>query len=416
MNPATKQWLRLLRPEGALDLVKRRIAKVRRQLKKVDRFVGHFEPPDGVEVKGDVLVAYIADAFMLKEGPGRVDESRIPHSHTHWWESLQIVETFLDLGYRVDATSWLNTEFRPTKSYKAALDVRILLQDWAPQLPADCVKILHAETAHCSWHNPAQQGRLEALEARRGRGVGAVKLIEDNKSLEVADAVTLIGEDAPWVHDSYAWAGAPIYPIPISTPLLFDPIPRDYAKARRRFLWFGSAGLVHKGLDLVLEAFAGMPELELTICGPINREREFEREYWRELYETPNIRVHGWIDIATPDFQSLMARHASVIFQSCSESQNGGIITTMHAGAVPILSRETGVPLTPERGVLLDDCEIDTLRSTLRDVAGRSPEALQALSDAARRYAREHHTRDRFARVYKASIERILKAGVRPPS
>ncbi|MEO1087846.1 MAG: glycosyltransferase, partial [Acidobacteriota bacterium] len=395
-------------------LVQRRIAKVRRKLKKVDRFVGHFEPAPGVEVKGDVLVAYIADAFMLKTGSEKVDESRVPHSHTHWWESLQIVETFLDLGYRVDATSWLNTEFRPTKPYKAALDVRILLQDWAPQLPQDCVKILHAETAHCSWHNPAQQRRLEALEQRRGRGVGAVKLIEDNRSLEVADAVTLIGEDAPWVHDSYAWADVPIFPIPISTPLLFDPIRRDYRDARRRFLWFGSAGLVHKGLDLVLEAFAATPELELTICGPINREREFEREYWRELYETPNIHVHGWIDIAGPEYRQLMSRHASVIFPSCSESQNGGIITTMHAGAIPILSRETGVPLTPERGVLLEDCEIETLQKVMRDVAARSPEELQSLSDAARTYAREHHTRDRFARVYRESIEQILDAGVRP--
>ena len=36
--------------------------------------------------------------------------------------------------------------------------------------------------------------------------------------------------------------------------------------------------MVHKGLDLVLEAFAGMPEYHLTVCGPVAKEKDFERE------------------------------------------------------------------------------------------------------------------------------------------
>ena len=63
---------------------------------------------------------------------------------------------------------------------------------------------------------------------------------------------------------------------------------------------------MHKGLDLVLEAFARMPELHLTVCGPIHEEPAFEAAFRRELYETPNIETLGWVDIASPAFAELL--------------------------------------------------------------------------------------------------------------
>ena len=33
------------------------------------------------------------------------------------------------------------------------------------------------------------------------------------------------------------------------------------------------------------------------MTGPIDREPEFERAFARELYRTPNIHTHGWIDV-----------------------------------------------------------------------------------------------------------------------
>jgi hypothetical protein len=49
--------------------------------------------------------------------------------------------------------------------------------------------------------------------------------------------------------------------------------------------------MVHKGLDLVLEAFARMPECQLTIVGPVRNEPEFVNVYRKELFHTPNITV-----------------------------------------------------------------------------------------------------------------------------
>jgi hypothetical protein len=69
--------------------------------------------------------------------------------------------------------------------------------------------------------------------------------------------------------------------------------------------------MVHKGLDLVLEAFADMPEYHLTVCGPIQKEQDFERAYYRELYQVPNIRRLAGLMSPVPN-SNRFSRPASV--------------------------------------------------------------------------------------------------------
>ena len=411
-----KQGVRRLAPSQLKALVQRRWRKFQRKRAGLAHEVLTFEPRPGTEVRGDVLVAYIIDAFALKDGPEPVPLDKVPYSHTQWWESLQIVQTFLDMGYRVDAIDWRNTEFRPTKPYRIALDVRILLQHWAPHLSDDCIKIFHAETAHCSFHNPAQTRRLDDLEKRRGRRLAPSKMIEDHQSVEVADAVIVLGEDAPFTPSTYESFGKPVFPIPISTPVTWPELDRDIDRVRKRYVWFGSGGLVHKGLDLVLEAFAGMPDYHLTVCGPISQEGDFEREYWQELYETPNIHLHGWVDITTQTFVDLMKDHLGLVFTSCSEAQCGGVLTCMHAGLIPVVSYETGVPVTvesgePERGLELKHSDVPAIQDAVRRLSSMDDETLKSMSHATWSHVQSRHVREVFAEEYRRVVEKIV-AGV----
>jgi glycosyltransferase involved in cell wall biosynthesis len=393
-----RQILALFRPARIRRELRRIVAKWRRRLAGVDGKVVTLEPEG--EPRGDVLVSYILDPFLLPA------DAPLPHSHTHFWESRQIARTFVDLGYRVDVISWKNTDFVPEKRYRAVLDVRLNMERWAEILPPGCVKILHAETAHWSFNNRAQRERLEGLAERRGIRLPPNKMVEENRAVEAADCVTLIGND--FTAGTYRFAGKPTYPISISTPLTYPELDRSFEECRRRFLWFGSGGLVHKGLDRVLEAFEGMPDLHLTVCGPIQQEREFERAYYRHLYDLPNVHTYGWIDVAGDDFLDLCRRTVALIYPSCSEGQCGGVVTCMHAGLIPAVSAQTGVPIDPSYGVLLPDCEVETLARTARELSERPPEELRETSRRARLYAREHHTRERFAAEYRAAVEEIL--------
>lgn len=396
---AVHQLFALFRPSRLRAEARRIYGKWSRRLGKVDARVVTLAPAG--PARGDVLVSYIIDPFLL---PPSVP---LPRSHTHFWESRQIARTFVDLGFRVDAVSWQNDAFSPTKPYRAVVDVRLNLERWAAVLPPDCVKIMHIETAHRSFHNPAQEARLDALAARRGVRLRPQKMLEENRAIESADCATVLGNEMTM--ETYSFAGKPLYRVPISVPVVYEEIERDIAACRRRFLWFGSGGLVHKGLDRVLEAFAAMPDYHLTVCGPVHRERDFERLYYRELYQTPNIETLGWIDVASPAFRTLAARTLGLIYPSCSEGGGGSVITCMHAGLIPVVTYEASVSIAPHYGVLLADAEIDTLEAAVQELAARPAAELAAMGSAARHYARQHYTRERFAAVHRQAIEAILE-------
>lgn len=372
-------------------------AKWWRRLRRVEQRVVTLEPAG--PVRGEVLFAYVIDPFLRRAGVS------VEHSHTHFWESLTMAETFRAAGFRVDVISWKNLGFTPQRRYDVAVDVRLLLERWVPFLPATTVKVFHAETAHPSFYNPAQRRRLADLKARRGFLIRPQKLIEENRAAEVADVITIIGNEQ--TQATYAFAGKPQVRIPISTPFTYPgPEGKDFAAARRRFLWFGSGGLVHKGLDLVLDAFAGMPDYHLTVCGPVRRERDFERAYFRELYQTPNIHAWGWIDVGSPAFLELARRTLGLVYPSCSEGTSGSAITCMHAGLVPVLSREAGVE--PAGGVLLESSSVEQIRTAVAALSEESPRQLEERARTAWSFARAHHTKETFSAAYRGFVERLV--------
>lgn len=394
-----KRALRLLRPPSLRSEARRVGGKLRRRLSGVEDRRVSLETEG--EPRGRVLLSYIVDPFLL---PPCAEPS---YDHTHDWECREMARAWLEAGYAVDAIHWTNTRFEPERAYDVLIDPRLNLERLGPLLGPGCLKVLHAETAHHAFHNAAQRRRLAALAERRRVTLPPERLIEENRGAEHADAITVLGNE--FTAGTYAFAGKPMFRVPISNPFpLPFPEGRDLPAARRRFLWFGSGGLVHKGLDLVLEAFAGTPELELTVCGPIAREPAFERAYWRELYETPSIRTLGWVDIAGPAFREVARTHLTAVYPSSSEGGGGSVVTCMHAGLVPLVTPEASVDVTPERGVVLDDPTVEGVRRAARALSARPPAELRETARAAWTFARERHTRERFAEVYRRTVGELL--------
>jgi len=125
----------------------------------LDRRVVTLRPPE--PPRGNVLLSYILDAFFLQP-----DDPTLL-KHTHYWETRQIAQTWLDLGYEVDAIHWKNQHFVPRKRYDFFIDVRMNLERIGPLLNPDCVKIMHIETAHWLFHMTAQHQRLLDVQRRR---------------------------------------------------------------------------------------------------------------------------------------------------------------------------------------------------------------------------------------------------------
>ena len=356
--------------------------------------------PEG-RSRGNVLFSYINAPFLLKPG------EPMPTSHTQYWESYQMVNTFLELGYSVDVINYTNCTFLPYKDYAFFIDARRNLERLAPLLNPECVKIMHIDTSHILFHNAGEASRLLALQQRRGATLQPRRFEMPNLGIEHADCATMMGNK--FTSRTYNYAKKPVFCLPISTPTLYPwPKEKNFEACRKRFVWFGSGGMVHKGLDLVLDVFAAMPEYHLTICGPVEQEKDFERAYYKELYQTPNIRTVGWIDVASPEFIEIANTSIGLIYPSCSEGQCGGVVTCMHAGLIPVVSYESGVDVGSDFGVLLESCTLDEIRNAVLRISTLLSQQLQRMARKAWEFARANHTKERFAEEYRRAIDKIM--------
>lgn len=355
----------------------------------------------GKPSQGSVLVSYILDPFLSPDRP-------IPTSHTQYWESLQIARTFLDLGYDVDVISYRNLSFLPDKTYDIILDARHNLERLARLLPSRCRKLFHIDVAHTLFGNAAEMNRLLALQHRRGVTLTPRRYEQPNLGIEHADCATIIGNE--FTMGTFRYAGKPLYPLPIPSAVTCSwPDGKDWEACRRRFLWLSSGGLVRKGLDLALEAFAGMPGYELFVCAPVDQEEDFRRAYAKELYATPNIRTIGWVDVAGPQFLEIARSCAGILLASCAEGTAGSVITGMHAGLIPIVTYESGVDVH-DFGILLKTCDVEDLQEAIRTAAALPAPQLKEKARRAWEYARAFHTREKYAEEFRTAIRAILAA------
>ena len=291
-----KRHLRGYRPYILAREFKRSLRKGLKEIDRLDRRVISLKPEN--HSRGNVLLSYVNDSFFLEPG------QPVPNTHTHYWESLQMARTWLELGFCVDVINWLNKEFTPQKDYSFFIDVRVNLERLAPLLDKDCIKILHIDSAHWLFHNTAQYRRLLALQQRKGITLPPAKIVQSNWAIEHADCATILGNG--FTISTYSYANKPIYRVPISTSVLYPwPEKKDFEACRKHFLWFGSGGLVHKGLDLVLDAFAEMPEYHLTVCGPVQREKHFEKAFYKKYDVDVDYVGHPLLDAIKNEKQHL---------------------------------------------------------------------------------------------------------------
>lgn len=346
--------------------------------------------------KGRVLFSYVTLPWLR---PGPWD------SHTNYWESKNMVDAFLERGYAVDVIESTNHSFIPRRQYDFFVDNAENMARLAPSLGPSCKKIFHITNGEPKFQNAAGTRRAEELKQRRGIVLSPDRNIPENNGIETADMATALGN--AFTIGTYAYARKPVTRVPISTTHAFPfPEEKNFESAKKQFVWIGGSGPLHKGLDLVLEAFAALPEYRLVICGKLKPGDAFAKAFAQELYHTPNIKTVGFIDPGSAQFKQICDESLGVVSLSCSEGGGGGIILGMHAGLIPVANYESSVDLG-EGGVLLPDSRVETLQRAIRTLTSESAEQLKARARQVWNLAREHHTRERFAKEYRTFLDTI---------
>lgn len=112
---------------------------------------------------------------------------------------------------------------------------------------------------------------------------------------------------------------------------------------KRNFLWFGSRGTVHKGLDILIDAFKLLPNHTLNIYGV----PEDEKRYLKPLL-SKNTIIHDCVNVLSQEFiDQVVKQNVFVLSASCSEGMMSGIATCMIHGLIPIVTKESGYDPSP---------------------------------------------------------------------
>ncbi len=347
--------------------------------------------------KGRVLISYTTLPFLDTR-------ERTLNAHSNRWECKQMAQEFLDRGYAVDVIDFDNTRFVPKHAYDFCIDPHENLERLDPFLNAACIRVYHATNAHWLALNSAEYSRLKDLQQRRGVTLLPQRSIKPGHGVDFANIISTVC--GTYANETYTYTGKQMFQIPVSSTHTFDaPADKNFDQARNQFIWFGGAGAVHKGLDLVLEAFAAMPQYRLLVCGKFG-EPDFQAAYHTELYETPNIKSVGYIDPQSDEFEKIRKESLGIVYPSSSEGCATSVVVAMHAGFIPIVSPETGVE-TKEFGITLSQNTVEEIQKQVRLLAAEPRERLQERAKAAQHYASTHHTRAQFAEKYRTFVDTL---------
>jgi hypothetical protein len=354
---------------------------------------------------GTVLLSYMLLPFRA----GRRD--KVSRQHANFLRAWDMVAILHGLGFDVDVIDASNRQFVPRRRYSAVIGNTDCLDRLAPFLDAACRKVHYATEAYVDARNgPAGElGRVRELERRTGRDYTPKRLVSNpelvRRSIAKADAVIIGGgrETVATFPDDVRRKA-----FVCTMPLYPETLPHVPLPDRRgsEFLWFFGQGLVHKGLDLVVEAFLERPRLRLNIAGRM--EPDFDAIYGAAIRRSANISFHGFLDTGGPVFADLLARCRCFVAPSVNEGISPAVVTLLQLGLFPIVSRGTGVDLPEGLGIVLESCTTESIGRAVDEAAAMSDAELNGRCVALSRFARHTYTPDAFRQQFAAAMRSIL--------
>jgi len=275
----------------------------------------------------------------------------------------EIPRVLNELGYSVDIVNYDNRSWLPDQPYDLFIGHGgINFEQISRRLPERTVRIYFATGIYWREWNAHNERRAAGLFSRRGVTLASYRAIENDEeyALDKSDGIICLGNRR--AVETYSR-----FPRVTGINNAIFPVTwegwrgKNFGEGREHFLFFSGRGNVHKGLDLLLEAFAGT-DLHLHVCQHL--EPDFADAYKRELTEYSNIHVYGFIPMRSSKFYALAKRCDWVVSPTCAEGQPGAVLECMAHGLIPILSDEANIDVG-KWGIPLSDCRIDTLRSTV---------------------------------------------------
>lgn len=184
---------------------------------------------------------------------------------------------------------------------------------------------------------------------------------------------------------------------------------KDFAKCNKSILWFGSSGMVHKGLDIVIDFVMAHKEYTLHVCGGSRLESGFWDYYNPKVKECGNIIMHGFVDIESKEFARILSECGILASPSISEGMAVAVLNVIGNGALlPVYSVATGIDFG-RHGIMVADVTYAAFEEALSQAGSMPVEELALKAWAAHKLIRENYTIEQYEQRMFSHLKTILE-------
>lgn len=329
-------------------------------------------------------------------------------AHSSYQESVVISEILDQRGYSVDVVNNNRLTKLELRDYDLIFGEGLPMFQ-AVQQSVDARIIYYATGSHPWQCTEASLARLSGFNVRyRALPLESTR-VQDYRwgiAASSAEAVICIGNET--TRATFLSRGA-------NNTLLVNPsfhfdqaraseLHRDISASRKSALWFGSYGLLHKGLDLAIEAVRQRPDWKLHVCGHTAREKAF-----LDAINIPdNVHVHGFLNIDSAEFRAVIANAMYVILPSCSEGLATSVITAMGRGAmIPLVTAECGVDIG-DFGIEIAELSVGAVLNALAECDRRDDAELLRMATSAWQAAQDGYSLGNYRATMERHFENLL--------
>ncbi len=345
------------------------------------------------------LFVFLSEPFIMSPSNPRFD------NHQNQKQAIQMVHALGESGYVVDVADVNSRDIESSVKYDLVVSHQsdFVADDF---LAKGARKVYLATGMNHEIYNKNLLARYERLNARRRCNLQPHGLNEiAMRFARSSDAIVGFGSRM----SAGTWSSVTRGPV-----LAFNNygsfnarIPqRNWTSARKNFLFYAGRLQMVRGLDLLLEIFPRHPHLHLYVCSAFKHEEDFCGCYERELFSTANVHAIGLVSKGEKRFLDIVGRCGAVILPSCSDCQPGSVIEAMHAGLIPLVTRETGLDVEANGIVFDSDRESDIENAILR-FSGLDDSQLENRSRATRELAQHQYAEDVFINRWSQIAQEI---------
>jgi glycosyltransferase involved in cell wall biosynthesis len=343
-----------------------------------------------------VLISYITTPFK---------KSLRSNLHPNEIKCLYIVKSFIDLGYCIDIIDSLN-ETNLCNIENVRYDVIFGFGKpfyLATMKNQDAKSIIFLTESHPDFSLKNELERLDYFFKRKRKNAPIMRsgIYFKKDHIGVAKYAILTGNQI--TANSYSSYYGKLFSVDN-----FGLINSRYAnkeraveKTRKNFVWFGSYGAIHKGLDVLIDAFDELKDYNLFICGLTEKERRF--------FKINNVNIHdlGFIDVNSDEFIQLMENCSFIVFPSCAEGMSTSVLTCMNHGLIPIISRNCGIDVG-DYGFYLEDYHVESIKKDIISAASLDINKIRVLHQTVFTETRQKYDINKTIERFNYFILKIL--------